>query len=64
MDDLPMSVAFFEGVDVDKVLRKEPDMECVTPSNPDGLLTGYKIAPGETLSIQQTLTKTKGCLEK
>jgi len=32
MDDLPQGVAFFSAVDVDKVLRKEVDMPCVTPS--------------------------------
>ncbi|KAI8995908.1 DNA polymerase family A-domain-containing protein [Gaertneriomyces semiglobifer] len=31
--DLPMSVAFFSAVDIDHCLRKESDMECLTPSN-------------------------------
>ena len=54
MDDLPQGVAFFSAVDVDKVLRKEADMPCVTPSHPT------PIAPGESLSIEDILTKTGG----
>ncbi|KAF8515485.1 DNA polymerase family A-domain-containing protein [Hysterangium stoloniferum] len=54
MDDLPQGVAFFSAVDVDKVLRKEVDMACVTPSQP------IPIPPGETLDIQNTLEKTNG----
>ncbi len=41
------SVAFFSLVDVDKVLRKEVDAPCVTPSNPD------PVPPGYTLDIHQ-----------
>lgn len=54
MDDLPQGVAFFSSVDVDKVLRKEVDLPCVTPSQP------IPIPPGEALNIQQTLEKTNG----
>ena len=36
-------------------MRKEPDMECITPSNPQGLKHGYGIDQGESLTIQQTL---------
>ena len=52
MDDLPQGVAWFSAVDVDKVLRKEVDMPCVTPSHPD------PIPPGESLDITQILGKT------
>jgi len=52
MDDLPQGVAWFSAVDVDKVLRKEVDMPCVTPSHPD------PIPPGESLDITQILQKT------
>ena len=45
IDDLPQSCAFFSAVDIDHVLRKEVDMDCVTPSNPT------KIPPGESLDI-------------
>ncbi|OJA17615.1 hypothetical protein AZE42_01199 [Rhizopogon vesiculosus] len=54
MDDLPQGVAFFSAVDVDKVLRKEVDMPCVTPSHPD------PIPPGESLTILDILEKTSG----
>lgn len=52
MDDLPQGVAWFSAVDVDKVLRKEVDMPCVTPSHPD------PIPPGESLDVTQILEKT------
>ena len=52
MDDLPQGVAWFSAVDVDKVLRKEVDVTCVTPSHPD------PIPPGESLDIAQILEKT------
>ena len=52
MGDLPQGVAWFSAVDVDKVLRKEVDMPCVTPSHPD------PIPPGESLDITQVLEKT------
>lgn len=54
LDDLPMSVGFFSGVDVDHVLRKEVDMECVTPSQPIAL------KPGECLTIKESIIKTNG----
>ncbi|KAI0319735.1 DNA polymerase family A-domain-containing protein [Amylostereum chailletii] len=54
MDDLPQGVAFFSAVDVDHVLRKETDMPCVTPSQPNA------IKPGESIDIQQVLDKTNG----
>jgi DNA polymerase gamma 1 len=56
MEDLPQGCAFFSEVDVDKVLRKEVSMPCVTPSNPE------PIAPGEALSIGQVLDKTGASL--
>lgn len=45
MDDLPQSCAFFSGVDIDKVLRKEVDIDCVTISN------NKAVPPGEVLDI-------------
>lgn len=51
INDLPQSCAYFSAVDVDTVLRKEVDMDCVTPSNPD------PIPPGESLDIFQLLDK-------
>ncbi|KAG8936694.1 DNA-directed DNA polymerase gamma mip1 [Tulasnella sp. 418] len=54
MDDLPQGVAFFSGVDIDHVLRKEADMPCVTPSQP------HPIPPGQTLDIYRILDMTDG----
>ncbi|KAJ2157906.1 DNA-directed DNA polymerase gamma mip1 [Coemansia sp. RSA 552] len=54
IEDLPQSVAFFSAVDVDHVLRKEVDMNCVTPTNP------HPIAPGESYTIKETLERTNG----
>ncbi|KAH7345324.1 DNA polymerase family A-domain-containing protein, partial [Rhizoctonia solani] len=53
-DNLPQGVAFFSAVDIDKYLRKEVDMTCVTPSQP------IPLPPGESLDIDQILEKTSG----
>lgn len=62
MNDLPMSVAFFASVEVDKVLRKESSQDCKTPSNPYGLESAYGIPSGESLNIWQALEKSDGSL--
>jgi DNA polymerase gamma 1 len=49
--DLPQSCAFFSAVDIDTVLRKEVDMDCVTPSNP------IPIPHGESIDITNLLAK-------
>ncbi|KAL2156445.1 hypothetical protein VTH82DRAFT_1190 [Thermothelomyces myriococcoides] len=49
--DLPQSCAFFSAIDIDRVLRKEVDMDCVTPSNPT------PIPPGESIDINSLLEK-------
>ncbi|KAG7290887.1 DNA-directed DNA polymerase gamma mip1 [Staphylotrichum longicolle] len=49
IDDLPQSCAFFSAVDIDRVLRKEVDMDCITPSNPT------PIPPGESIDIAALL---------
>ena len=51
INDLPQSCAYFSAVDIDHVLRKEVDMDCVTPSHPD------RIPHGESVSINQLLDK-------
>lgn len=51
INDLPQSCAYFSAVDIDHVLRKEVDMDCVTPSHPTA------IAAGESLDIEQLLAK-------
>jgi DNA polymerase gamma 1 len=51
INDLPQACAYFSAVDIDHVLRKEVDMDCVTPSHPQ------KIPHGESLDIGQLLDK-------
>ncbi|KAK6625952.1 hypothetical protein RUM43_006251 [Polyplax serrata] len=62
MYDLPQSVAFFSSVEVDTILRKEANDDCITPSNPHGMEKGYGIPPGESLNIYETLKKSGGNL--
>ncbi|KAF1981620.1 DNA polymerase gamma [Aulographum hederae CBS 113979] len=49
--DLPQSCAYFSAVDIDKVLRKEVDMDVVTPSHTT------PIPHGESIDIVQLLAK-------
>ncbi|KAG4304903.1 hypothetical protein PORY_001578 [Pneumocystis oryctolagi] len=51
INDVPQSCAFFSSIDIDHVLRKETNMDCITPSNPE------KIPHGESLNIYQLLEK-------
>lgn len=51
VQDLPLSVAFFSAVDIDKVLRKEVHLSCITPSN------SVTIPPGQALDIYKLLEK-------
>ena len=56
INDLPQSCAYFSAVDIDHVLRKEVDMDCITPSHPN------KIPHGESLDINQLLAKGSAAL--
>ncbi|CAF3523199.1 unnamed protein product [Fusarium graminearum] len=51
INDLPQSCAYFSAVDIDHVLRKEVDMECITPSHQT------PIPPGESIDINTLLEK-------
>ncbi|OTB20381.1 hypothetical protein K445DRAFT_312829 [Daldinia sp. EC12] len=51
INDLPQACAYFSAIDIDHILRKEVDMNCVTPSHPT------PIPPGESLDILQLLEK-------
>lgn len=53
IDDLPQSCAYFSAIDIDHVLRKEVNMDCVTPSHP------HKIPHGESLDVDQLLDKNR-----
>ncbi|KAL8735510.1 MAG: hypothetical protein Q9181_002768 [Wetmoreana brouardii] len=56
INDLPQSCAYFSAVDIDHVLRKEVDMDCITPSHPT------KVPHGESLSMEGLLEKGKQAL--
>ncbi|GAV03146.1 hypothetical protein RvY_13617 [Ramazzottius varieornatus] len=60
--DLPQSVAYFSAVDVDKVIRKEVNLDCSTPSNAEGLEKEYGVPKGEALDVFQALEKCSGKL--
>ncbi|CAM1502940.1 Fc.00g077160.m01.CDS01 [Cosmosporella sp. VM-42] len=51
IDDLPQSCAYFSAVDIDHVLRKEVDMDCITPSHTT------PIPHGESIDITNLLAK-------
>ncbi|PWN22360.1 hypothetical protein BCV69DRAFT_297652 [Microstroma glucosiphilum] len=51
MEDLPEGVAWFAQVDIDKVLRKEVDDPCVTPSQPEPIPHGKAYEIAETLDL-------------
>ncbi|KAI1376720.1 DNA polymerase family A [Hypoxylon crocopeplum] len=51
INDLPQACAYFSAIDIDHVLRKEVDMDCVTPSQ------STPIPPGESIDIVQLLEK-------
>ncbi|KAL8370360.1 hypothetical protein RB595_000642 [Gaeumannomyces hyphopodioides] len=49
--DLPQSAAYFSAVDIDHILRKEVDMDCITPSHTE------PIPHGESLDITALLDR-------
>ncbi|KAI1433387.1 DNA polymerase gamma [Xylaria sp. CBS 124048] len=51
INDVPQSCAYFSAVDIDHVLRKEVDMDCVTPSH------STPIPAGQSLDIAGLLEK-------
>ncbi|CCE94246.1 DNA-directed DNA polymerase gamma MIP1 TDEL_0H03870 [Torulaspora delbrueckii] len=57
IDDLPQNCAFFSLVDIDHVMRKEVDMDCVTPSNP------VPIPHGETIDMRKLLEVSGSSLQ-
>ncbi|KAM3066540.1 DNA-directed DNA polymerase gamma mip1 [Clarireedia jacksonii] len=57
INDLPQSCAYFSAVDIDHVLRKEVDMDCITPSHHTA------IPHGESLDIQSLLLKPSARLD-
>lgn len=57
INDLPQSCAYFSAVDIDHVLRKEVDMDCITPSH------STPIPHGESIDIQKLLRKPSAYLD-
>ncbi|KAK6581431.1 hypothetical protein PZA11_006122 [Diplocarpon coronariae] len=57
INDLPQACAYFSAVDIDHVLRKEVDMDCITPSHHE------KIPHGESIDITTLLTKANSFLD-
>jgi DNA polymerase gamma 1 len=51
INELPQSCAYFSAIDIDHVLRKEVDMDCITPSH------STAIPHGESLDILSLLEK-------
>lgn len=45
LDCIPAGVAWFPEIDADKVLRKDPTADQVTPSQPEAIKPGYCIKP-------------------
>jgi DNA polymerase gamma 1 len=57
INDLPQACAYFSAVDIDHVLRKEVDMDCITPSHQT------KIPHGESLDITSLLALPESRLD-
>lgn len=55
MEDIPASIAYFSLVDIDKVLRKEVDHKCITPSHPDPIDPGKAYDMDELVNLCNTL---------
>lgn len=53
MHELPLGVAFFSGVDVDRHLRKDPANPSTTITSPDPL------APGRSLTIDEIVERAE-----
>ncbi|KAH3913407.1 mitochondrial DNA polymerase catalytic subunit [Parastagonospora nodorum] len=58
INELPQSCAYFSAIDIDHVLRKEVDMDCITPSHKT------PIPHGESLDILSLLEKGNRALLK
>lgn len=60
--DLPQCVAFFSAVDIDHVLRKEPNMTCVTPSHEEKISEGVSCTLLDTVDALTTRSDADKCL--
>ncbi|KAG2218584.1 hypothetical protein INT45_013638, partial [Circinella minor] len=60
VESLPQSVAFFSAVDIDHVLRKEPNMPCTTPSHEETIKEGISCTVEDTLrELEQATQKSR-----
>jgi DNA polymerase gamma 1 len=64
IENVPQSCAFFSLIDIDHVLRKEVDLDCVTPSNPTPIPPGEAIDIESLLEICPKLLRRSGRTEK
>ncbi|CCF58389.1 hypothetical protein KAFR_0E02360 [Kazachstania africana CBS 2517] len=55
IEDLPQNCAFFSQVDIDHVMRKEVNMDCITPSNPTAIPHGEAMDITELLNISGSM---------
>lgn len=55
INDLPLSVAFFSSVDIDKVVRKETFLSCTTPSSTEPVENGESLDINKLLEIESCL---------
>ncbi|CAG8453477.1 9750_t:CDS:2 [Funneliformis mosseae] len=62
IEDLPLTTAFFAGVDIDHVFRKEVDMKCATVSHQIEIDSGICVSMENILKHQKTLWRD-GCDE-
>ncbi|CAG8511388.1 6039_t:CDS:2 [Funneliformis caledonium] len=62
IEDLPLTTAFFAGVDIDHVFRKEVDMKCATVSHQIEIDSGICVSMEDILKHQKTLWRD-GCDE-
>lgn len=53
IENIPQSCAFFSSVDIDFVLRKEVDFDCITPSNPNPIPHGENLDIYKLLEIEE-----------
>lgn len=55
-------MAFFSAVDIDHVLRKEPNMTCLTPSHEEKISEGSSCTLLDTVDALTIETNSEGCL--
>lgn len=49
LNAIPVGIAWASGVDVDHVLRKDPEAPCTTPTQPDPIAPGFTWTPDDIM---------------